>query len=173
MPDISKLVDLARTLHTTVDALLAGEPREAEKTEIIELEPEAEENAGWAEEQAGDMPADRKKINMKMILRLAPFLPAQELEQLALEAREEADYDTLRRLAPFLRTRALEQLLDSCDGQIDRHSLRVLAPFLSSSYLDKVLCSCDMQVDVDMIHYLAPFAGQETLVKLLKRLREE
>lgn len=171
MPDISKLMDLARTLNVTVDALLGGEPEE-EKEEVTELAPEVVEHAEWAAEHVEDAPRD-KKINMKMILHLAPFLPAQELEKLAMETRDEADYDTMRRLAPFLRTQTLERLLDSCDGKIDRRSLRVLAPFLSTQYLDKLLDNCDLEVDADMIRHLAPFAGQDTLVKLVNRLREE
>lgn len=171
MPDISKLVDLARTLHATVDALLGSEPEE--KSEVTELAPEVAEHAAWAVEHAEDAPKDKKKINMKMILHLAPFLPSGELEKLALEARDEVNYDALRRLAPFLRTQVLEQMLDNCDGRIDQRSLRVLAPFLSTQYLDKLVDNCDLELDADMIRHLAPFAGQATLVKLLNRLRGE
>lgn len=171
MPDISKLTDLARELHTTVDMLLSGEEAAEERETVIS--PELEEHAQWAVEHAADAPKDKKKINMQMILHLAPFLPAQEVEKLAMEARDEADYDTLRRLGPFLRTQALEQLLDRCDGNIDKRSLRALAPFLSTQYLDKLLDNCDIALDADMIRYLAPFAGQETLLRLLRRLREE
>lgn len=170
MPDISKLTDLARTLHTTVDMLLSGEEKAEEKPETIA--PELEEHVQWAVERAEEKPP-QKKINMNMVLHLAPFLPAQELEKLAMEARDEADYDMLRRLGPFLRTQALEQLLDHCDGKIDKHSLRALAPFLSTQYLDKLLNCCDVALDADLIRHLAPFAGQETLVKLINRLREE
>ena len=172
MPDISKLVDLARTLHTTVDALLGSDPEPEEKEDVTELAPEVTEHVEWAVEHAEDAPKDKKKINMKMILHLAPFLPAEELEKLAMEARDEANYDALRRLSPFLRTSALEKLLDSCDGTIDQRSLKVLAPFLSTQYLDKLLDNCDLELDADLIRYLAPFAGQQTLVKLLRRLRE-
>ena len=164
MPDISKLTDLARELHTTVDMLLSGEEAVEEKEEVTVSEPE---------EKIEDAPKDKKKINMQMVLRLAPFLPAQEVEKLALEARDEADYDTLRRLGPFLRTQALEQLLDACDGEIDNRSLRALAPFLSTKYLDSLIDRCDVIRDASLIQHLAPFLGQETLMKLLNRLREE
>ena len=170
MPDISKLTDLARTLHTTVDTLLSGEETAEAKPETIA--PELEEHAQWAVEHAEEKPP-QKKINMNMILHLAPFLPVQEVEKLAMEARDEADYDTLRRLGPFLRTQALEALLEYCDGKIDKHSLRALAPFLSTQCLDKLLSRCDVELDADLIRHLAPFAGQDTLVKLLNRLREE
>ncbi len=176
MPDISKLVDLARTLNVTVDTLLGGEKEPVqveEKEEVTQLDPDVAENAEWAMEHAADEQPKKKKIDMKMLLSLAPFLPSTELEKLAMEARDEADYDTLRRLGPFLRTQALEQLLDCCDGKIDKRSLRALAPFLSAQYLDKLLSSCDVALDADMIRHLAPFAGQATLVKLLNRLREE
>ena len=86
MPDISKLVDLARALHTTVDALLGSEP--AEKAEVTELAPEVSEHAEWAVEHAGDAPKDKKKLSMKLVTQLAPFLPAAELEKLAMEARD-------------------------------------------------------------------------------------
>ena len=169
MPDISKLVDLARTLHTTVDALLGSEAEE--KAEVTELAPEVTGHAAWAVEHAADAPKDKKRLDMKLVTQLAPFLPAAELEKLAMEARDEVNYDALRRLAPFLRTRTLEQLLDSCNGKIDQRSLRALAPFLSTQYLDALLDRCEM-MDTDMIRALAPFVGQETLMKLINRLRE-
>lgn len=176
MPDISKLVDLARTLSVTVDTLLSGEkapvPAE-EKAEMTQLDPDVAENAAWAVEHAEEVPTKKKKIDMKMLRSLAPFLPSAELEKLALEARDEADYDTMRRLAPFLRTQTPEKMLDSCDGAIDQRSLRALAPFLSTQYLDKLIDNCDLELDADMIRHLAPFAGQATLVKLLNRLRGE
>lgn len=170
MPDIGKLTDLARMLHTTVDMLLSGEETADAKPEVIA--PELEEHVQWAVEHAAEKP-ETKKINMHTILRLAPFLPARELEKLALEARDEADYDTLRRLAPFLRTQTLEQLLDSCDGMIDKHSVCALAPFLSTQYLEALLDRCDVALDADLLIRLAPFLGQQALVKLLNRLREE
>lgn len=170
MPDISKLVDLARALHTTVDALLGSEPEE--KSEVMELAPEVAEHAAWAVEHAADAPKDKKRLDMKLVTQLAPFLPAEELEKLAMEARDEVNYDALRRLAPFLRTQVLEQMLDNCDGRIDQRSLRVLAPYLSTQYLDALLDRCE-RIDTDMIRALAPFVGQETLMKLLNRLRGE
>lgn len=169
MPDISKLLDLSRVLHTTVDMLLGSEQAE-EKKEPTEIAPELLDHAQWAVEHAEDAPP-KKTINMKLVTQLAPFLPAAELEKLAMEARDEADYDALRRLAPFLRTRALEQLLDSCEGKIDQRSLRALAPFLSTQYLDHLLDRCDL-MDTDMIRALAPFVRKETLMKLINRLRE-
>jgi len=67
MPDISKLVDLARMLHISVDRLLGNENEEAEeKAEVLA-------HAKWAVEHAGDAPK-AKKIGMKTLLGLAPFL---------------------------------------------------------------------------------------------------
>ena len=175
MPDISKLMDLARTLNVTVDTLLGGEkvpvPEET-KEEVTQLDPDVAENAAWAIEHAADEQPKKKKIDMKMLLGIAPFLPSAELDKLALEARDDADYDMLRRLAPFLRTSTLENLLDNCNGAIDRRSIVVLAPFLSAQYLDKLLNNCDLELDADLIRRLAPFASQSTLVKLVNRLRE-
>lgn len=176
MPDISKLVDLARTLNVTVDTLLGGEKvpvSEKIKEEVTQLDPDVAENAAWAIEHAVDEQPKKKKIDMKMLLGIAPFLPSAELEKLALEARDDADYDMLRRLAPFLRTSVLEKLLDHCNGAIDRRSIVVMAPFLSAQYLDKLLDNCDLEIDADLIRRLAPFASQSTLVKLVNRLREE
>lgn len=175
MPDISKLMDLARTLNVTVDTLLGGEkvpvPEET-KEEVTQLDPDVAENAAWAIEHAADEQPKKKKIDMKMLLGIAPFLPSAELDKLALEARDDADYDMLRRLAPYLRTSTLENLLDNCNGAIDRRSIVVLAPFLSAQYLDKLLNNCDLELDADLIRRLAPYASQSTLVKLVNRLRE-
>lgn len=170
MPDISKLLDLARVLHTTVDVLLSGDETAAEKPG--EIAPELQEHVQWAVEHAAEKPAE-KKIDMHTILRLAPFLPVHELEKLALEACDEANYDMLRRLAPFLSTRTLEQLLDRCDGVIDKRSICVLAPFVSRQYLEAMLDRCDVMMDAELLLRMAPFLSQQTLVKLINRLRGE
>lgn len=101
MPDISKLVDLARMLHTSVDRLLGNENEEAaEKAEVTALAPEVLAHAKWAVEHAGDAPK-AKKIGMKTLLGLAPFLPSEDLEKLAMEAYDEADYGMIPGRAPF------------------------------------------------------------------------
>lgn len=176
MPDIGKLMDLARALNVTVDALLGGEkvpvPEEINE-EVTQLDPDVAENAEWAMEHAEDEQPKKKKIDMQMLLSLAPFLPSEELEKLALEACDEANFGMLVGLAPFMHTSALERLLDYCEGEISPGQMMGVIPFVSQSYLGKLLDKCDIRQDAGVIQSLAPFLSRAQLMNLINRLREE
>ena len=176
MPDISKLIDLARALNVTVDTLLGGqkEPVQAEEKEAVtQLDPDVAENVAGVMEHVEDEQAEKKKIDMKMLLNLAPFLPSEELEKLALEACDEADYGMLSCLAPFMHTSAVERLLDYCEGKISLGELMCVIPFVSQAYIGKLLDKCDICQDAQMIESLAPFLSRAQLMNLINRLRED
>lgn len=176
MPDIGKLMDLARALNVTVDTLLGGEkvpvPEEI-KEEVMQLDPDVADNAEWAMEHAEDEQPKKRKIDMQMLLSLAPFLSSEELEKLALEACDEANFGMLVGLAPFMHTSALERLLDYCEGEISPGQMMGVIPFVSQSYLGKLLDKCDIRQDAGVIQSLAPFLSRAQLMNLINRLREE
>ena len=147
MPDISKLEDLCAALGITVDQLLGMETlttaavqkviREEELTveELAEVAP-----AMTPKELKKQMKAEkkRKKMKVKSVLALAPYMSQEDLDTMALETEWET-MDNLYKLIPFLSTTILDALVDRLIAlQADPEDAHMLYPFLSPEALRKL-----------------------------------
>lgn len=150
MPDIGKLVDLARTLDTTVDFLLSGEgaPQTAETPVAKAFAPET---AKIPEPAPASVPAAEEKTvhqhisisvegtaDFATLTALAPFADQKTLDELALEM-ENLDLSRLHALAPFLSTETLEALVNRSEISGNLSMLAGLAPFLSSATINRLI----------------------------------
>ncbi len=190
MPDISKLLDLAHTLHTTVDALLAGESKKTENEAAcgdcaaepaVEEAPRAqeEESAAQAETHVGGGPGVDSFMNMsRHIIKNArsQLEKAQRrlkdksgLNALAERFESDGDIELLRNLAPHLSKEALTELAERCDFNDDKEILTELAPFLPRDVMSDIVSRCDFSDNAELLTELAPFLSKEALNDVVSR----
>ena len=177
MPDIGKLVDLARTLNTTVDHILTGikpdAPQPAQQPEFETGTPAPGEAAPL---EAGTAPETREKkkddfvhieINGEKIARAIkrPWKKTQTQKS----PKRTSGLASLFALAPFLDQETLDSTALNTDEPIDLGMLVGLAPFLSAEALDTLAERCDVISDVEMIGAIAPFLSKETVSRLFAR----
>ncbi len=192
MPDISKLPQLSLILGTSVDEIL-GKSKETELVEHViagteqtfleEQETEMETIAEVAplmkpeqtkklvehvveskEEQGEDGSGEeKKKISIKELTALAPYLEEDYLEELVEKYGIQSDMHSLAALAPFLSEKALDKIALESEGSMKE--LAVLAPFLSEETLDKI--ARNTEAEPKSLTPLAPFLSEETLGEIV------
>ena len=172
MPDISKLEDLCGALDISVSELLGMESKSAaavekviqaeeltveELTEVAPMLPPARMDAETRRTAGGE----KKKLNIKALADIAPYMDDDLLEEL-LENVEVESLAELEPLAPFLDEDLLDQLVRKAPMN-DVKGIVSLAPFLDEDTLDWVVRQCDMEVDGRLIEELAPFLDEDTI----------
>ena len=147
MPDIAKLEDLCTVLGLTVEQLLGmATPAAAAVQKVIrEEELTVEELTEVApaltpKELKKQMKAEkkRKKLKVKSLLALAPFVSQTDLEAMAMETEWETMKDVYK-LAPFLSDAGMDRLVDrliACGAEPDDGNQ--LYPFLSLTAIRKL-----------------------------------
>ena len=147
MPDIAKLEDLCQVLGLTVEQLLGmANPTAAAVEKVIRAEElTVEELAEVApalspKELKKQMKAEkkRKKMKVKNLLALAPYVTQADLDEMALETPWETT-KSLYKLAPFLSKEAMEALVDRLiQLEVDTEDAHQLYPFLSLTAIRKL-----------------------------------
>lgn len=198
MPDISKLPQLSLILGTSVDEIL-GESKEAqllehviagtEQTFLKEQETEVETIAEVAplmkpeqtkklvehvveskEEQGEDgFKGEKKKISVKELTVLAPYLEENYLEELVEKYGISSDMHSLAALAPYLSENALDKIALESEGSMKE--LAALAPFLSENALDKI--ALESEGSMKELAALAPFLSKETLDEIARKVEAD
>ena len=112
----------------------------------------------------------RKKLDLRRIADMAPFLDEGYLDEL-LENADLSDLDGLDEIAPFLSQTTMENLLERACVD-DMEIIAEIAPFLSKAALDKTVRRCLESGDIDGIEELAPFLSKETLDQLVDTVIE-
>ena len=182
MPDIAKLEDLCTVLGVTVEQLLGMEtPAAAAVQKVIRQEElTVEELAEVApamtpKELKKQMKAEKKrrKMKVKSIAELAPFMSQEDLDDLVAELTDE-ELIGLEHIAPFLSRKTLNSLADRCAAAGLNGELEDLAPFLGPDVLTNLMerymageWTCEDISD------LYPFLPKEVLVKLARYLMED
>ena len=147
MPDIGKLEDLCRVLGLTVEQLLGMEnPAAAAVQKVIQAEELTVEEltevapALSPKELKKQMKAEkkRKKLKVKNLLALAPYMSQADLDAMALETQWETTKG-IYKLVPFLSREAVEALVDRLiQLEVDTEDASLLYPFLSLSGIRKL-----------------------------------
>lgn len=185
MPDIGRLQALADALDTTIDTLL-GDAKAAEVVEgvlkdggraimeegkasaddVIEVAPILKPTQ--AKRLAEGVGGTAEGIDLKKLLKLAPFLDEETLDELADRVKLQGGVKDLAKLAPFLSKATLDRLARNAlkDGGSIK-ALIPLAPFLDERTLDALV----EQViagggDTDGLLGLAPFLSGQGLQRL-------
>lgn len=107
----------------------------------------------------------KKKLDLRRIADMAPFLDGEYLDEL-LESADLSDLDGLDEIAPFLSRETMEKLLERADLD-DLEIIAEIAPFLSKAALDNLVTRCIGTGSVDGIEELAPFLSKETLDRVV------
>ena len=107
----------------------------------------------------------KKKLDLRRIADMAPFLDEEYLDEL-LESADLSDLDGLDEIAPFLSRETMEKLLERADLD-DLEIIAEIAPFLSKAALDNLVTRCIGTGSVDGIEELAPFLSKETLDRVV------
>ena len=184
MPDIGKLVDLARTLDTTVDYILSGE--EAAQAPLPQPVAEAETSQTLQVHVVSKLnPKKNASHSLTALLSLAPFLDQATLDQTALESQDAGDPAMLCGLAPFVSKHVLEQLADRCEPTADMALISGLAPFLSQEALGRLFARCReaaaqeaaakpaARISADTIAALIDRTDSDDILQLAQRLRDQ
>lgn len=173
MPDISKLPELCTILGISFEELVGGESKAAKAAKKIMEDENAsitlEELADIApmvkpkkiEETVKENAASEEKVDLSVLIQLAPFLEREELDALALKV-EVNDPNELSGLAPFLSKKALDALVDQCMAKDDFRpgSLAALAPFLSKETIRKIMSYIIASGNTSDLSVFAPFMGK-------------
>jgi len=107
----------------------------------------------------------KKKLDLRRIADMAPFLDEEYLDEL-LESADLSDLDGLDEIAPFLSRETMEKLLERADLD-DLEIIAEIAPFLSKAALDNLVTRGIGTGSVDGIEELAPFLSKETLDRVV------
>jgi len=123
-------------------------------------------------EDAAKESAQGKKYSFNDVVRIAPFVDRQLLDQMVRECYEEnGDFIEIAKVAPFISKSVLDELVRKV---YERHSnlkqmVRV-APFVSKDVLVELAekCVADHNGDVGSLSAIAPFLPKSTLDRLLR-----
>ena len=175
MPDISKLADLCRALHISVNELLG-----IESTAVTKAMAQEELTMEELSEVAPVLPPkvimeqskrENKKLSLRRIAYVVPFLDEENLDQL-IENSDLSDLDGLDEIAPFLSKSALDHIITRCIESGNLDNIEELAPFLDKETLNRVvdtIIARNLSVDMGALY---PFLSEETLHILAKRMME-
>ena len=175
MPDISKLADLCRALHISVNELLG-----IESTAVTKAMAQEELTMEELSEVAPVLPPkvimeqskrENKKLSLRRIAYVVPFLDEENLDQL-IENSDLSDLDGLDEIAPFLSKSALDHIITRCIESGNLDNIEELAPFLDKETLNRVvdtIIASNLNVDMGGLY---PFLSEETLHILAKRMME-
>ena len=164
LPDVLTLVELSRMFGVTLEQLLSGdvdfrlEGREEPAAKPIELKldytdigtkvEKAVEDAEFAvheaeavaeeEPAAEEAPtaAGDEKVNLDEVIKMAPFMSREALEEIVMRYNGKCTPKQLSRLAPFLGKDCFEKLVINCESDITWDTMRRLAPFLRKEFVD-------------------------------------
>lgn len=103
----------------------------------------------------------KKKLDLRRIADMAPFLDEEYLDEL-LKSADLSDLDGLEEIAPFLSKETMENLLERATID-DMDVIAEIAPFLSKAALDRIVSRCVESGNLDNIEELVPFLSKETL----------
>lgn len=186
MPDISKLSELSEIFGVTIDELLGNGKSTKVVEKLIHEEP-VEENLS-AEDFLDVAPlvkprqaeklfeSIRDKLSLKELIMAAPFIPADMLDRMAVEAaRREKSFKHLIGLMPFMSKHAIDQCLEYVmdDDETDVKKLVAAAPFLGKDKLDEIADRVVKENSAKNLVPLAPFIRKKTLTKAALRFAEK
>ncbi|MCL2404519.1 MAG: helix-turn-helix domain-containing protein [Defluviitaleaceae bacterium] len=185
MPDISKLPDISQVLGATIDELL-GDVKQAEMVKnvltnnteqyVAETEIHAEDLTDVAPilkpSQVNNLAESVKKIEMRDIIRLAPFLNRDVLRHLVAKAEDTGDMDTISSLAPFLDKDTLDEMAAKIEEVDGLKGLRRLAPFLGEKTLARLAMKAKNKNDIDGLKAIAPFLKSDTVDELARSIED-
>lgn len=166
MPDISKLEDLCNVLQLSPAELLgmdAGETtRILAKEDPVLTAEELSELAPVLPPAQVKAQAKKQKLNIALLVSIAPYLDEDFLEEL-LEDVEVEDLLVLQSLAPYLSEETLDALVRRA-SKIEPNGIAAMAPFLEEETLDWLIKNCGkLPEDPAFLETLAAFLSEETL----------
>lgn len=195
MPDISKLVELSRALHTTVDALLSGEkmPEEQADAETENVKTE-EQPTGVPDDDLQDMMARLGSNLRDQMDELCDNL--QELKkQFAGEvtiakkggnnyivhfpdeeetaARGKVNADVIGAMAWNMDQETLEDVLVDAVNDGDDETVEEIACYLESETIDRAMARAAEALTLEMAESLACFMSSAALEECVVRAIDE
>lgn len=159
MPDISKLEDLSRIFHCTIDGLL-GASRETETVKKVVRQ-------------------ETDKLRLKDVALISPALAPARSEELAESigiGEEDEDILELIELAPFLSQSALERMLEQCPARAGlgkSSEAAALAPFLGEKSMNELANQVIEAENWPVLTAIAPFVSHWILRKAAAVLVEQ
>ncbi len=105
--------------------------------------------------------------NWALLRRLAPFMSASALGNLAMKYADQGNLDQLLTIVPFLNRETLERLLKRYEEQVNLNAIVKLAPFISSESLFSLIKRLNHALDLDTITKLAPFLNHRMVDALV------
>lgn len=184
MPDIGKLVELARTLRTTVDALLSGEmPEEAAEAENAAEEKIAEETESEKEETlesfSGSLHDLMTRINGKISDSMKDM--RDKLNQMKIEVSGNVKYSE-ENGKPVITIPAqdqhnrvtihIEDKKQSSRGRVSSDTIGALACYMDQETLEDELVQAINDGDDDTVEEIACYLEPETIDRAMERADE-
>ena len=108
--------------------------RNPEEKKTEEAEAAAEESG--EEETVENSEEPEKKIDLKELLEMAPFMSKGTVSEMLLKSGKKLTPAEIARFAPFVDAACLEKLICESETEITWDSLRRLAPFLKKEAVD-------------------------------------
>ena len=148
MPDISKLPELCTILGISFEELVGGESKAAKAAKKIMEDENAsitlEELADIApmvkpkkiEETVKENAASEEKVDLSVLIQLAPFLEREELDALVDQCMAKDDFrpGSLAALAPFLSKETIRKIMSYINASGNTSDLSIFAPFMGKGF---------------------------------------
>ena len=164
MPDIGKLVELARTLHTTVDALLSGEMPEAAAAETQEKSEKKATEDSFSGSLRDMMTRMKGELNdhMKAV--------RDSLQQMQIDAVGDVRY-TVEKKDDYVTVR-VEDKKQSSRGRVSSDTIGALACDMDQETLEDELVRAIDNGDDDTVDEIACYLEPETIDRAMERAQE-
>lgn len=179
MPDISKLPEISKILHISIDDLLGKssslingllseegdaylQNAEISSEELIEAAPILKPSQFNEAYKKGDLSADLSEL-----CALLPYLDDETLELMAQKAYAEQGVSGLQYLAPFLSDSTIDSFAQDAASKNDPGAIASIAPFMSQTAIDRIVKDCAASQGLNAVTSLLPFASGNILKQML------
>lgn len=185
MPDIGKLVELARTLHTSVDALLSGEttedtakvtveePAEKEQTQAPEAHEEAEEEQAEASFFGDGMQDMMARLRVQLLEQMENV--RENLQQIKRQFAADAPKVTFQQTGKnkyVIHIPDDEEEKKQTRGKLSADMIGTLAYNMDQETLEDVLVDAINDSDEDIVSEIASYMEPETIDRAMERATE-
>lgn len=178
MPDIGKLPELAQLFGVTIDELLGEESKlihsviENKIDEYAKTAPiTAEEFSAVAPilqpQQADTLFEKLPQVSRDEIAGFLPFISQNAVDQLAVKALEEKNFDKLQSLALYVSQAVMDEIAAKMEDI--REDLLRIAPFVSREKMDELAQKRYAVHGAKALISIAPFLSQELLKKIARK----
>lgn len=176
LPDIGTLMTIGRIFGISLDELMNGGQGEDRSQYVKNIGRVMEGIAENRPKEVSSM-INSGEADIEGLIEVSPLLKASELSEVATKIDKQLfNPELLLRLAPFVETDLLDEMIvdGTAEDSVDIKFIQKIAPFLSKDSLSKLIGRANKDgMDLNDVTRLAAFLGKETVDELVDQAMSE